>query len=70
MSKSQQQHDRSQLCDWTAGHFWRTGRRVGRNIYAMVHENPDQKIDVLIGQMDTSVLAALVVANHNAALKA
>lgn len=43
---------------------WRTGRSVGRTIYAVV--GPTQ--DVLIGMADTPLLAADVVYAHNLVL--
>jgi hypothetical protein len=46
---------------------WRTGRRVGRTIYAQVSGKANS-VDVLIGLMDTVELADEVVASHNALL--
>ncbi len=47
---------------------WRTGRKVGRTIYAKVGgSTPDE--DALIGMMDTSGLAAVVVEAHNERLR-
>jgi hypothetical protein len=64
----QQQHDRSQSITWTMDRPWRTGRKVQRNIYAMVRDEPDDQADVLIGQMDTGVLAVHVIESHNHSL--
>jgi hypothetical protein len=47
---------------------WRTGRKVGRTIYAQVGELPSDD-DQLIGLMDTRELAAEVVHSHNVCLK-
>ena len=46
---------------------WRTGRRVGRTIYARYGDD-DASTDVLIGVMDTPELAAEAVLAHNALL--
>lgn len=43
---------------------WRTGRKVGRTIYAQVGTEPSDA-DNLIGVMDTSELARAVVAAVN-----
>jgi hypothetical protein len=43
---------------------WRTGRKVGRTIYARLGREPSDD-DVLIGVMDTPELAAAAVAAHN-----
>ncbi len=43
---------------------WRTGRKVGRTIYAMVGRVPHDN-DVLIGVMDTPELAREAVEGHN-----
>lgn len=48
---------------------WRTGRKVGRTIYAQVDAEPSDN-DVLIGVMDEAELASEVVATHNAVLDA
>lgn len=45
---------------------WRTGRRVGRTVYA-VTGGADHD-DLLIGLMDTRALAARAVADHNRGL--
>ena len=44
--------------------FWRTGRKVGRTVYAVVGLVPSDH-DLLIGVMDTKALAAAAVAAHN-----
>jgi 6-pyruvoyltetrahydropterin/6-carboxytetrahydropterin synthase len=44
---------------------WRTGRRVGRTIYAQAGPEPSDD-DLLIGVMDTPELAAEAVDAHNA----
>jgi hypothetical protein len=43
---------------------WRQGRKVGRNLYAQVSDDPSDD-DIIIGQMDTAGLAAVVVLAHN-----
>jgi hypothetical protein len=45
---------------------WRTGRRVGRTLYAQIGPAPSD-LDVLIGVMDSTVLAQQAVRDHNAA---
>lgn len=45
---------------WT----WRTGRKVGRTVYAVVGPEPSDS-DVLIGVMDTPSLAREAVDAHN-----
>ena len=45
---------------------WRTGRKVGRTIYAQPGPEPSDD-DVLIGTLDTPALAAEAVAAHNTA---
>lgn len=47
--------------------LWRTGRKVGRTIYAMVAKLPSDD-DELIGVMDTRELAQAAVNAHNTAL--
>jgi hypothetical protein len=42
---------------------WRVGRQVGRTIYAIVDAESDH--DLLIGLMDTKVLAEAAVRAHN-----
>jgi hypothetical protein len=44
--------------------YWRTGRHVGRTIYAMEGDKPSNQ-DLLIGIMDTAELASDVVNAHN-----
>ena len=44
--------------------FWRTGRKLGRTVYAVVGLVPSDH-DLLIGVMDTKALAAAAVAAHN-----
>ena len=46
---------------------WRTGRKVGRTLYAMVGDEPTDH-DLLIGMMDTRDLAAAAVDAHNRTL--
>jgi hypothetical protein len=43
---------------------WRTGRKVGRTVYAVTNEEGD----LLIGTMDTALLAEEVVKSHNQCL--
>ena len=53
--------------DETASPFWwRTGRKVGRTLYAQQGDTPHDS-DPLIGVMDTPELAAKVAAAVNAA---
>lgn len=55
--------------DWllgAVGRPWRTGRKVGRTIYAMVGDTPSDD-DTLIGVMDTRSLAQAAVNAHNLA---
>lgn len=47
---------------------WRTGRRVGRTIYAQLGEAADDH-DPLIGVMDTRALAEAAVTAHNEQLR-
>lgn len=47
---------------------WRTGRTVGRTVYACAGTG-DPLHDVLIGVLDTPELAARAVADHNASLE-
>lgn len=44
--------------------YWRTGRKVGRTIYAMTGPVPSDS-DALIGMMDTPVLAEEACRAHN-----
>jgi len=46
---------------------WRTGRKVGRTIYAQLGDVPDDH-DPLIGMLDTAALAAAAVRAHNTEL--
>jgi len=48
-------------------HRWRTGRKVGRTIYAIPYpeSGTDRDEDPLIGVMDTRELAAEAVRAHN-----
>lgn len=51
--------------------LWRTDFRVGRNIYALLSNDitkPSIK-DPLVGVMETSELAEIVVETHNGALQ-
>ena len=43
---------------------WRTGRKVGRTVYAQVGREPSDD-DALIGMFDTAELAAECVKTHN-----
>lgn len=55
---------------WQAQWYrWRVGRKVGRTIYAQLRDVPSDD-DVLIGTMDTPVLAKDAVTAHNHALRA
>jgi hypothetical protein len=47
---------------------WRTGRKVGRTIYAQLGAEPDDH-DPLIGMLDTAVLARAAVRAHNKELR-
>lgn len=46
---------------------WRTGRKVGRTIYAMPHDEARDD-DPLIGVMDTPALAQEAIVSHNVQL--
>jgi len=46
---------------------WRTGRKIGKNIYAMVGDEPSDE-DIDIGRMDHEEIAAIAVLNHNNSL--
>jgi hypothetical protein len=48
---------------------WRTGRSLGRTIYARTGGEDDWKADTVIGMMDTPELAEAACAAHNEALK-
>lgn len=43
---------------------WRTGRKLGRTIYAMVGEEPSDD-DVLLGLVEDSAIASHICAVHN-----
>lgn len=47
---------------------WRTGRSVGRTIYAQLGEEPSSD-DLLIGVMDSPSVASVVVRLHNEELE-
>lgn len=47
-----------------AGRPWRQGRRVPRNVYAQVSDDPADD-DVIIGQFDSALLARDAVDAHN-----
>ncbi len=46
---------------------WRTGRKVGRTIYAQLGPEPSDD-DPIIGMMDTPELAEQAVRDHNQSL--
>ena len=46
---------------------WRVGRKLGRTIYAIAGDEPDD-CDTLLGMMDTREVAEHVVYEHNRAL--
>lgn len=50
--------------------LWRTGYRLGRSVYALLSNNVKMpsKLDPLIGVMESSELAEIVVDTHNSAL--
>jgi hypothetical protein len=54
---------------------WRVGGKVGRTIYAVMDDEfltnreMSYEDDILIGVMDTVILAERVVADHNASLR-
>ena len=50
--------------------YWRTDLRLGRNIYALVSNDPDSpsETDPLIGVMESTALAEDVVNSHNGLL--
>ena len=43
---------------------WRVGRKVGRTLYSMVGDEPSDE-DVLIGLLDSRLIAESIVADHN-----
>lgn len=47
---------------------WRTGRKVGRTLYAQLGPEPDDH-DPIIGLMDTKALAEAAVRGHNDELR-
>jgi hypothetical protein len=47
---------------------WRTGRKLGRTVYAMVGDDPSDA-DEFLGIMETPTLADVVVYEHNEALR-
>lgn len=49
---------------WCLSHPWRVGRRVTRNVYAMVGDDASDD-DWLIGQFDTGQLAREAAYRHN-----
>ena len=54
-----------------ADRFWRTDYRLGRNIYVLIsndEKRPSQD-DPLIGTMETSELAEMVVETHNRSIQ-
>lgn len=50
--------------------YWRTDLRLGRNVYALLSNDPDTPMstDPLIGVMETTALAEDVVNSHNGLL--
>ena len=50
--------------------MWRTDLRLGRNIYALLSNNVERPSpqDPLVGVMETSELAEVVVDTHNKAI--
>lgn len=56
------------MTDDLAAFPWRTGRRVGRHLYAQAGPEPSDD-DVPIGTLDTAELAAAACAAHNAMLR-
>lgn len=49
--------------------YWRTGRKLGRTIYAQLDQDPSD-YDMFIGIMDSPELAQHVVDAHNVAVQA
>lgn len=67
---SEQHHDRSQEgAAFFVDFRWRTGRKVARNVYAVVDSEPSDA-DVLIGSFDTGSLAQAAVRAHNFVISA
>jgi hypothetical protein len=50
---------------YLASRPWRQGRKVPRNVYAQVSDDPSDD-DVIIGQFDSEWLAFAAVHGHNA----
>lgn len=48
--------------------LWRTGRSLGRSVYARVGEHSDDD-DVFIGIFDSQTIAAYVAEMHNKVLR-
>jgi hypothetical protein len=50
--------------------FWRTDLRVGRSVYVLLSNDPDEpsEMDPLLGVMESSSLAEDVVNSHNGLL--
>ena len=48
---------------------WRTGRKVGRTVYAEAWDGVSDEDDVLIGLFDTPELAQAAVDAHNEMLR-
>lgn len=44
---------------------WRTGRKLGRTIYAMHDKYAPSDNDVLLGMMDSPYIAEMIVREHN-----
>lgn len=53
---------------WLGNLRWRTGRSVGRTIYAVVGDGPSDE-DILIGMVDSPELAQAAVYGHNLHLR-
>lgn len=51
--------------------FWRTDFKTGRSIHALLTNDPElpSENDPLLGVMETTAMANLVVDSHNALLK-
>lgn len=50
--------------------YWRTDLRLGRNVYALLSNDPDapNETDPLIGVMESTALAEDIVNSHNGLL--
>lgn len=46
------------------GMRWRTGRKIGKNVYAIVGNEPSDD-DIDIGRFDDPKVAAIAVLQHN-----